>query len=260
MLFCDICERPYVAQAALAGKNRRKTEARSYRHRKKEGHCSNHQVSARIIEPIVWDNVVRFLLNPSIIKVGYEEALEKEQAQSNNKLKLQSQFLETLGKHKEKKQNLISAYTDPEIPMTKAEYIEARDLIDKEMEELEIRIQDIEKNISSLPTPEELESLENFANEIRATLLEDEMDFTPDEKKHILDLLQIKVYINRDGEGRIESWFQDAGVFRLNHIDGGAARSGEDPAGAGFAGDPAADVCGRGSGCDADLLDRRPTP
>jgi hypothetical protein len=210
MIICGNCGRAYVSQTALAGRNRRKNDAQSYRHRKKEGHCFNRQISARRIEPIVWNKMLGFLLNPIILRAGYAQALEEEIAERNKQSILRQQFLEKIGKVERSKQILIRAYTDPDIGMTKAEYIEARSIIDQELEEINSNIGDIETYLNDLPTSEDFKSLEHFAEEIRNSLLGDGVQLSKIEKRHILELLQIKVILEKDGISRIESWHSDA--------------------------------------------------
>ncbi|UCE06735.1 MAG: hypothetical protein JSW07_01455, partial [bacterium] len=170
----------------------------------------NKQISASKIEPIVWTKTVEFLLDPTSLRIGYEEALAEEQSRHGYKMKLRLQYVEKLEKLEEKRQNLISAYADPEITITKSEYIEARESIDKEIEGFQNRIQEIGDTITNLPTTEDLESLERFASEICNALIVNEKTLSLRDKKHILELLQIKVFLRKDGIGRIESWYQDA--------------------------------------------------
>ena len=79
MVFCDDCGRPYMTQAHLAGRNRRLVDAQSYRHRVTEGHCINRQVSAKRLEPAIWSEVVKILLDPQRLRQGYEESLEQQE-------------------------------------------------------------------------------------------------------------------------------------------------------------------------------------
>ncbi|MCJ7737802.1 MAG: recombinase family protein, partial [Anaerolineae bacterium] len=62
VVFCQECERPYVSQTDLTGRDRSEDGAQYYRHRRKIGHCSNRYVSAKKLEPLVWDVVSQLLL------------------------------------------------------------------------------------------------------------------------------------------------------------------------------------------------------
>ncbi len=73
MVFCAECEKPYSTQSQPAGRNRRIVDGQSYRHRVAQGHCINRQISARRLEPIVWDEVVKVILDPEKLHQGYME-------------------------------------------------------------------------------------------------------------------------------------------------------------------------------------------
>jgi site-specific DNA recombinase len=207
MAFCDRCERPYLAQTALAGRNRRKHDAQSYRHRKKEGHCRNHMISARILEAIVWEEITKVLMDPDRLRRGYEGSLAQQQ-ETAARLRV---HLETLGRRagslEEMRRNLTTAYLDPDIGMTKAEYLEQKGLVDEELGQLHETIQKSEQELATIPEPADLETLEAFASAVRQNITQQDR-MSPEEKRQLLETLHIKVFINRqDKEIRIEGWF-----------------------------------------------------
>jgi site-specific DNA recombinase len=215
MIFCGTCGRPYVSQTQLAGKQRRKNEAQAYRHRKRAGHCSNHWISARLLEPVVWSEVVKILLDPEQLRRGYKDSLEEQAKQT----KRQRAHLETLGRQlvslEQKRYNLTTAYVDPDIQLTKQEYIEQKVLIDTEHEALQRKIARIEDQLARVPTPASLETLDKFASEIRRRLKHEDA-VTPQMKRKILDQLHVKITINPDRSFRIDGWF-GAGVDGLSY-------------------------------------------
>ena len=61
LIICDDCERPYITQTYNIGKQRRINESQLYRHRTTHGHCSNKSILAKVIEPMVWDEIIQLL-------------------------------------------------------------------------------------------------------------------------------------------------------------------------------------------------------
>jgi site-specific DNA recombinase len=208
MVFCRECERPYYAQTQLAGKSRRATDAQTYRHRMSEGHCLNRHVSARILEPIVWDEIREILLDPERLVKGYRQSLEQQQATTAR----QRAHLETLRsqlvKFDQQRANLNAMYIDPEIELTKGEYIEQKERIEKSAAETARDIDRLREELADIPTPVELESIEVFSQKIRARL-EGNLEPPDTEKRKILDLLHVKVLIGEDGSLEVTGWFDN---------------------------------------------------
>jgi hypothetical protein len=207
MVICAVCKRAYLAQTAKAGKGRRKVDVQSYRHRASHGHCCNHQTSARILEPIVWEKLTEVLMEPARLRQGYEDSL----AQQEDTAQRQRAHLETLSRKapslEQMRRNLTTAYLDPDIKLTKAEYLEQKELVDSELAELLEEIERIEQELASIPTPADLETLEAFASAIR-DLIASEGRITPEQKRDILEMLHVKVMISKqDEEIKIEGWF-----------------------------------------------------
>ena len=209
MVFCPDCGRVYTSQTQPAGKHRRKNDAPSYRHRAKEGHCRNRMISARKVDPIVWDRIVEVLLKPDNLREGYEESFELQQATT----KRYGRSLQTLKRSRvkldQKRKNLMDVYLDPDIQMTKPEFLHQQAAIDNELGTLEREIKSIEEDLAEVEIPPEYETIEAFADEIRDQL-EGEDELTPREKRKILELLNIRVYIPEDGNLWLEGWFQSS--------------------------------------------------
>ena len=207
MIFCEECGKAYYCETTPAGKHRRKNNAPFYRHRKKHGHCLNRMVSARKLDPKVWNKIVCLLLHPESLKEGYEQALEQERvAQTRQREILEKLYLE-LDKLQKTLQNLTDAYADPDIDMSKSEFIAHRVKIDNEKNGLGERVREIEAELSNLPTPEEFESLEQFAIEVKERLTSDHWQPSLRNKRQILELLHVRVILDRNGDGRIVGWF-----------------------------------------------------
>jgi len=124
LIMCSDCGRPYVSQTYPAGKQRRVNDSQIYRHRMTSGHCTNRSILAKIIEHMIWDEVVQLLKDPQSIRQGYQEALDQQNSllsRNQTHLNLLSNRLEKLDL---RRKNLNSAYIDPDILMPKVEYLE----------------------------------------------------------------------------------------------------------------------------------------
>ncbi|MCL4872196.1 MAG: recombinase family protein, partial [Anaerolineae bacterium] len=202
MIFCARCNKPYVAQTRQAGRGKNVRPSLTYRHRLKEGHCSNKTIAAQMIEIPVWGRVSKLILEPKILIEGYEKSLE----QHEQGLGFRRQFLQTLHAEKEKanqkREALLNTYLDPEIRLTKEEYLAAKYQLENAENDLLLRIQELEEELASIPTPADLETFEAFTSEIREFIMGD-IEPLPFEKRRLLELMNIKVWIDPEG-GKIE--------------------------------------------------------
>ena len=206
MVICSECERPYLSQTAKAGKQRRKVEAQTYRHRLRAGHCMNKQISARVLEPIVWEKVLGILRNPVALREGYEESLELLRESQARKI-AQIEILErALVKAKQKRQNLNNAYLDPDIGMSKTEYLDQKMQMDEEAKSIENDLMDLRAGITDIPEPASVDALEQFSSNILEELSLDE-EITFEKKRLLFKLMHLRVLLHPDGQVGISGWF-----------------------------------------------------
>ena len=202
MVFCSDCKRVYSAET---NKNWEKQVVKKYRHRISMGHCINRNITEKRLERIVWERVVLALLNPEVLEQGYLESLERQEIAQ----KRQRAHLETLNQKcinlKKQRENLTAAYLDPEIGLTKNEFVEQKARIDRELKEVLDEISSLEKELEAIPTPAEFETLQRFAEKIRVRL-ENNIDPTPQEKKKLIELFHIKVWVPVDGKITVTGW------------------------------------------------------
>ena len=210
MVFCESCHRPYLAQTFNAGAGGRTKTIQYYRHRITSGHCCNKHISAPLIETVIWDKVMTLLLDPASLKDGYTQAQEHEHAANAWQLELKEKLYKEIEKLEQTQKNLTAAYTDPEIKMTRAEYLEQRNIIQVDLKNDVAKLQEIEAQLSNLPTLEEYENLERFAEQIKERLIGEDWQSTPINKHRIFELLNLKVYMDFSGTGRITGWFGDS--------------------------------------------------
>lgn len=113
----------------------------------------------------------------------------------------------SLARFEQRRQNLTAAYTDPEIQITKAEYLEQKNQIDGEIKTIKQAMARVQAELDKIPTPAELETLEVFATTIRQQF-DANQDLTLQDKRAILDLLHARVLINVEGKARITGLIQ----------------------------------------------------
>ena len=214
MVRCSECDRPYITQTALpqkkpsrGGRIHRTHPYQSYRHRKNQGHCMNRQISATKLGDIVWEKTLRILLHPESLREGYEQSLEQQESAVAKKNTLVQVLEKALIKNKQKNQNLNMAYLDPDINMSKYEYLEQKELIETESRNIQEQLQTTHYEIKNLPRPAEIETLEVFAKEIVEGLLAEDDDVSPERKRKILKMLHIKVILFPDGNVQLDGWF-----------------------------------------------------
>jgi len=82
--------------------------------------------------------------------------------------------------------------------MEKEDFIEQKQLVEKEIKSIQARIKEINSLLAKIPSLEDLKSLEEFTAEIRERLLDTNWQPTLENKRWILDKLNIKVIV-RDG-------------------------------------------------------------
>ena len=207
---CSECGKTYAAQTQWNPSSRKypaskKFKSQFYRHRISGGHCMNAQVNCRVLDKIVWDKVQSILLNPAALIEGYEQTVEEHKKTVERRL-LQIDVLQrNLLKLEEKRHNLTSVYLDPDIQLSKAEYIKQRDQFDEEEQTINKRVEILREELAVVPEPAQLEVLQHFSDEIVDELL-GEQELSLAKKKRILKLMNIKVIYHPDGRVLLDGW------------------------------------------------------
>jgi site-specific DNA recombinase len=203
-IVCEDCGKAYICESRKPGPKRRTiNESRNYRHRKSAGHCSNHIISARKIDNLVWDRIVEFLSNPETIKEGYKQAIEKGKRDNQRELDLLDELNRSNAKIEQRLGNLIKAYTDPDIGMNKDEFLGQKIQIEQERAQIQTRLVEIKSYLADIPTLEDLKSLEQFANEARERLQGEEWKPTLENKRWVMKRLNLKVIVSSDQKIKI---------------------------------------------------------
>ncbi|KPK12290.1 MAG: hypothetical protein AMJ56_05025 [Anaerolineae bacterium SG8_19] len=219
MVICELCKRPYGSQTQKAGKHKRKNDAPAYRHRVKDGHCKNRMVSARLLEPLVWYEILTLLVEPENLKRGYSNALDQQKAAFERHRTLHQTLSKGLEKLERTRQNLTKIYIDPDIGLSKAEYLEQKQNIDAEIKQTKEKLMGLEAELDQVPIPGALESLDVFMEEIMS-LFEDGYELTPKIKRKLFEFLHVEVFLGEDDDIRIEGWFETRSTRLLSTTSG----------------------------------------
>ena len=111
----------------------------------------NKQISARVLEPIVWEKVLGILLNPVSLREGYEQSLQLQRESQVKKIAQMEILDRALIKVKAKRQNLNNAYLDPDIGMSKTEYLDRKLHLDEEAQLIEKDLEDLRNDMADMP-------------------------------------------------------------------------------------------------------------
>jgi hypothetical protein len=175
----------------------------------KEGHCSNRLISTHKIDDVVWSTIVNFLSDPDTIREGYQQTIDKGRQGHQREIDLLDELTRSDVRLSSRIQNLIKAYTDPDIGMDKDEFLGQKVQVDDERRQVQDRIKEIKTQIADLPTAEDLQNLEEFSAAIRNRLQGDDWEPTVENKRWVMKRLNVKVVISGD-EVQIKGIFGDA--------------------------------------------------
>jgi site-specific DNA recombinase len=206
MVVCADCKKAYGTQTAKAGGSRRTNDAPVYRHRMKQGHCSNKTISGRVLDTLVWEKVINILLNPMSLREGYEETREQEEQKQARQIRHLDTLQAAIEKLKQKKAKLQTIYLDPDIGMTKEEYLEQKAALDAVMRTTSMEMEQTTQELQRIPNLDDLKSLEHFAAQV-TNQLENNFDISLSDKRQIMQMLNLKVLISKDGAIKLNGWF-----------------------------------------------------
>jgi site-specific DNA recombinase len=206
MIWCSECNHAYSAST--------NNTSQGYRHRMSHGHCSNRLISRGKIEPPVWSAVTEILFDPQSLRRGYKKMISEEKEREARNIRHLEALRTGIEKLLNKRQRLQTVYLDPDIGMSKDEYLGEKRLIDDQVKSAEEDIERIEKELSHVPSESDLVELEKMAGQITEALGEN-LDIAEAEKRKVLELLNIKVLISPDKKIKLTGFFcpTDSGVF-----------------------------------------------
>lgn len=212
MVFCAECGRPYVAQAALAGRGRRKVDARSYRHRAKDGACKNEQISAAVLEEAAMDGFVKVIFDPALLEKAWRKYVR---SQDSGKVEVEAKLRaieKASSKVHEKRARLLDLYEDGGIAREElSERIRQRDA---ELAELNEEGAKAAARLSDLPSEEEFEDVKSYA----AGLAGDFLTMSQTELRDFMRRLKARVQVKPGERKAIVRLWVPSGLSSRSHL------------------------------------------
>jgi hypothetical protein len=166
----------------------------------------NKTISARVLDPIVWDKVIGILEHPEALLEGYNRSLEQLRDGQSRKFSQIELLEKALHKVRSKRQNLNVAYLDPDINLSKAEYLDQKVQIENELQSIEQDLQKLRVEVEDVPEPTSFEALERFSSEVMEELYAEE-EISLEKKRQLLEMMHIKVLLQPNGGIKLDGWF-----------------------------------------------------
>jgi site-specific DNA recombinase len=205
MVYCKDCERPYVAQTAKGGRYKRPHDIQSYRHRAKEGHCKNRQITGHLLEERVWDTLLTILLDRETLREGYMASVAQRDAQQARAKGHLETLQRNLQKAEMRRRKVNEMYADPELGLSKTEYLEMKTPLEREIEDIKAQLRATEEELAQWPMPPTLATIETFAERIQKGL--QRCDVTPEARRELYETLHLRVLLGLDGSMILRGWF-----------------------------------------------------
>jgi site-specific DNA recombinase len=204
IIFCTECHHAYTAQVNGTADG---VPTKGYRHRINHRHCCDRWIRSERIEPLIWNAIAEILLDPKSLRRGYEKMMESEAKKEERNIKHLEALKNGIERLIAKRGRLQQVYLDPDIGMSKDEYLQEKRVIEDQIKTMQEDILQIEKELSHVPSEDDLTQLEETAVRI-VEALGSNLDIPETEKRRILELLNVKVLISPDGQIKLTGFFQ----------------------------------------------------
>jgi len=167
-----------------------------------DGGRKHRSVRADLVEEKVWAAVEELLLNPSALWHGHQAKHAEILDQKAKVVERLATLHKNEAKAGQKLEALLSAYTDPDIQLSRVKYLRRCDDIRKEMAEWESEAQGIQEQLDTEAiTQAQMEAIEEFASKVSQGI--DLLGF--EEKQKVLRMLEVRGTIHwKDGDASVE--------------------------------------------------------
>lgn len=115
-LRCADCNGSYGAEFIPAGRRGHATDYLTYRHRRRPNDvygfrgCRNDHLHSKYVEPVIWNEILAMLADPTRIRASYETYLEDIRQQNDDLVQLQSSYSRELTDIRYRIDNLIDGF------------------------------------------------------------------------------------------------------------------------------------------------------
>lgn len=208
IIYCESCGCKMTGQCYMRGRDEKKEE-RYYvcwngRRKHLNIECPNRSINASDIETGVWDTMKTLLTNPKLLK----KAVFKAQSETVDSIDADLDCLKRQLTEKDNQSNkLIDLYQNNHI--TKEQFITRNNALKKEEDS-------IKKQMESLSDRRKVDTTLKTVTELVIELKSDIDSFNYENKRHVLQLLKVAVYVSPDYSVEIRG---SVDFRRLNKID-----------------------------------------
>jgi hypothetical protein len=164
----------------------------------------NRYVNAKTLESLVWNKVITFLNNPDTLSAGYQGIIANQEKNNFVFIEKKIQMEKNLQKLEKQLDNLLSAYTDPDIKITKSDYIKQKDLIESKQRQLIENLHTVNNEVKPVMNQNDFDTMLEFSKKIKNQLGENNIDLTLEKKRQLLAALNARVLISIDNNVKVE--------------------------------------------------------
>ena len=132
-------------------------------------------------------------------KAGYETLTQRQRDHIAN-------LQVGLVKCDKRKTKLDRMYSDPDLDMTKDEYLQQKGEIDAERGGIVTKIEAAQAELAKVEAPVNIETFDAFMAEI-GRVLRERLDPSPELRRQALQILHVKVLMSKHGEPDVRGWF-----------------------------------------------------
>lgn len=166
-IICAECRRSYVSQWNTGARRE------EYRHRRRDGGCSNHSLPADKVEGAVARKITEILFRKENLERTYEKAKKEYRERFGHIDDLLKRTRAMRAKQEAALDKLDASFLDPELGITKGRYLVLKDEITKKLAALDSEIASLESEKGESSEPPNLKDLEAWTAELRLLILPD---------------------------------------------------------------------------------------
>lgn len=208
-IFCKDCGAPFYSHVvkAIAGQTR---GGENYKHQGRNKGCRNQSTRANLLEPRVIEKIVETLRDTDKLEEAYKKAASEQEHSRGQKTREIDDLAARLNKAQQKKAKLLDIYADPDINLSKSEYMQQRDRIDSEINMLTDKVEEIKKIMNGV-FQDDLESIFLIFKDLKLTNAE----WVRNNITDLINRFRIRVYVAADGSFEIHGLISPADIITL---------------------------------------------
>ena len=184
----------------------------------------NKAVQGDRLEDAVWDEIAALLLEPDNLSTGYEELRREHQVELERQREELAEIEARLTKLRERQQNLTLAYADPDISLSKEEYLLLRAQAQSDIDVVRQQKRKVQKQLAQRTNRGSPLVFADFQADIRAMLRAD-AELTDRQRRKVLDLLDVRIVIYPDSTLEINGWLNSQLLDETSRLSGSRSKT-----------------------------------